>query len=104
MNAQASVLRAGPITLLPAEWQVTVNGIEVNLTRTEFMLLRELMQADGRVLSRDDLLQLVWGASGVIDRTVDVHLSRARNKLGRAGGCLVTVHGVGYRMRMGGPR
>jgi two-component system phosphate regulon response regulator PhoB len=76
----------------------TVSGSEVDLTAKEFGLLQALMSRPGRVLSRDRLLDDVWGSEvSVTSRTVDTHLKRLREKLGVAGGYIHTVRGVGYR-------
>jgi DNA-binding response OmpR family regulator len=77
---------------------VTVRGQPVDLTATEFKLLTTLIQRRGRVQSRDQLLHDVWNYERAIDtRTVDTHMRRLREKLGRAGRYLDTVRGVGYR-------
>jgi len=77
---------------------VTVAGKRIDLTATEFKLLTTLMERRGRVQSRDQLLQDVWQYDNVIDtRTVDTHMRRLREKLGRAARYLDTVRGVGYR-------
>ena len=93
-------LSAGPITIDPARHEVLVNGKRVELTSREFKLLRTLMQRRGRVQERDRLLNEVWGYESVIDtRTVDTHVRRLREKLGRAGEVVETVRGFGYRVR-----
>jgi two-component system phosphate regulon response regulator PhoB len=93
-------LRAGPISIDPARHQVRVNGRQVHLTSLEFKLLRTLMQRRGRVQDRDRLLNEVWGYESVIDtRTVDTHVRRLREKLGKAGDAVETVRGFGYRLR-----
>lgn len=93
-------LTAGAITIDPARHQVSVNGKAVNLTSLEFKLLRTLMQRRGRVQERDRLLNEVWGYESVIDtRTVDTHVRRLREKLGKAGDIVETVRGFGYRLR-----
>jgi two-component system phosphate regulon response regulator PhoB len=93
-------LSAGPITIDPARHEVLVNGKRVELTSLEFKLLRTLMQRRGRVQERDRLLNEVWGYESVIDtRTVDTHVRRLREKLGRAGEVVETVRGFGYRVR-----
>lgn len=91
----------GPITIDPSRHRVTVSGEAVELSTTEFGLLRELARSRGRVLSRDTLLDRVWGHDTyVIPRTVDTHVRRLRAKLGEdAAGYVETVRGVGYRMR-----
>ncbi|MDX1952193.1 MAG: response regulator transcription factor [Verrucomicrobiota bacterium] len=77
---------------------VTVNRKAVELTATEFKLLTILTQRRGRVQSREQLLQDVWEYDAIIDtRTVDTHMRRLREKLGKAARYLDTVRGVGYR-------
>ena len=91
----------GPLRIDPAAHTVSVDGVAVNLTRREFDLLRALVEARGRVLSREYLLDHVWGytAAGEIEsRTVDVHVRRLRQKLGPGGRRIGTVTGVGYRL------
>jgi DNA-binding response OmpR family regulator len=90
------------LVLDPERHEVTVGGVMVQLTHVEFRLLETLLEADGRVLSRDQLLDAVWGAeqSEVLDRTVDVHIRRLRDKLGDdpdAPRYVATVRGAGYR-------
>jgi two-component system phosphate regulon response regulator PhoB len=93
-------LTAGAITIDPGRHQVSVAGRHVNLTSIEFKLLRTLMQRRGRVQPRDRLLNEVWGYESVIDtRTVDTHVRRLREKLGKAGNAVETVRGFGYRLR-----
>jgi DNA-binding response OmpR family regulator len=77
---------------------VTVDGVGVKLTRKEFDLLRCLVENRNRVLSRDRLLERVWGYERFIEtRSVDVHVGRLRSKLGHAGPQIETVVGIGYR-------
>lgn len=77
---------------------VTVDGMPVRLTRRAFELLRYLVENRNRVLSRDRLLERVWGYDRVIEtRSVDVHVGRLRAKLGQAGQQIETVVGLGYR-------
>ena len=91
---------AGPISIDPARHEVRVNGKQVRLTSLEFKLLQTLMQRRGRVQDRDKLLNEVWGYESVIDtRTVDTHVRRLREKLGKAGDAIETVRGFGYRLR-----
>jgi len=93
-------LNAGPISIDPARHEVRINGKRVRLTSLEFKLLRTLMQRRGRVQERDRLLNEVWGYESVIDtRTVDTHVRRLREKLGKAGDAIETVRGFGYRLR-----
>jgi DNA-binding response OmpR family regulator len=77
---------------------VAVDGVSVRLTRREFELLRYLVENRNRVLSRDRLLERVWGYDRMIEtRSVDVHVGRLRSKLGAAGKQIETVVGLGYR-------
>ena len=77
---------------------VTVDGEPIRLTRREFELLRCLVENRNRVLSRDRLLERVWGYEQFIEtRSVDVHVGRLRSKLGQAGRQIETVVGLGYR-------
>jgi len=98
----AAVIRHGDLTLDRDRFEVTVAGRPVALTTIEFRLLAALLEAEGRVLTRDRLLDLVYGseASEVLDRTIDVHIRRLRDKLGDdpdAPRYVATVRGVGYR-------
>jgi two-component system phosphate regulon response regulator PhoB len=78
--------------------QVLVDGAEVVLTATEFRLLKLLMERKGRVQSREHLLVNVWNYDTDIEtRTVDTHVRRVREKLGRYAHLIETVRGVGYR-------
>lgn len=77
---------------------VAVDGSAVRLTRREFELLRYLVQNKNRVISRDRLLERVWGYDRLIEtRSVDVHVGRLRSKLRTAGNQIETVVGLGYR-------
>lgn len=76
----------------------SVNGRRIDLTATEFKLLALLMERRGRVQSREQLLRDVWNYDNMIDtRTVDTHVRRLREKMGRTAKYLDTVRGVGYR-------
>jgi DNA-binding response OmpR family regulator len=90
----------GDIEIDPARHRVSVGGKRVHLTSIEFKLLRTLLQRRGRVQARDRLLNDVWGYESVIDtRTVDTHVRRLREKLGKAGDDIETVRGFGYKFR-----
>lgn len=92
------LLRAGSIALDPATRQATCGGEQLDLTTTEFDLLRVLVEAAGRVLSRDYLLERLSGrAGGPYDRAIDMHVSHLRKKLGPCSAQIVTVRGVGYQ-------
>ena len=91
----------GALTIDPGTHTVSVGGLTVALTPKEFDLLRALVEANGRVLSREFLLDRVWGysrASEIESRTVDVHVRRLRVKLGSEGRRILTIKGAGYRL------
>jgi DNA-binding response OmpR family regulator len=93
-------LRAGPIDMDLDRWTVTVAGAAIELTKKEFRLLQVLLEAKGRALTRDFLLQKAWSHAtihGLDTRTVDVHIGRLRRKLGGAGHYIITVRNVGFR-------
>jgi two-component system, OmpR family, phosphate regulon response regulator PhoB len=93
-------LAAGAVSLDTARHLVTVGGRPVELTPKEFDLLHALLEAAGRVLSREHLLNRVWGyahADEIESRTVDVHIRRLRAKLGSEEQRIATIKGVGYR-------
>ena len=97
-SSDPDVLTAGPIRVDGAAYSATLDGSPLDLTYTEFELLRYLMQHPGRVLSRETLVSQVWGYDyygGT--RTVDVHVRRLRAKLGQFDYYVGTVRNVGYR-------
>ncbi len=99
-TAQQSVLEAGLIRVDEQAHKVFSNGNEVYLTLKEYQLLHTLMRKPGVVLTRDTLLESVWGYKEDSEtRTIDVHIRTLRQKLGAAGAQIETVRGVGYRMR-----
>jgi two-component system phosphate regulon response regulator PhoB len=90
----------GPIGLDRSRHEVTVNDVPVSLTATEFGVLQSLINAGGRVLSREQLIDAVLGpVVAVTDRTIDVHIAALRKKLGDASAWIQTVRGVGYTLR-----
>ena len=100
-SAPDDELTCGPVSLTVSAHTVSVNGEPVTLTLKEFDLLRTLMQNEGHVLSRSQLLEDVWGMTYVGEtRTVDVHVQTLRQKLAAAGegadALIQTVRGVGY--------
>ena len=95
-----SKLSIGPITLDSSDCRVMVHDRPVRLTGVEFRLLSMLMRRQGDVQARDRLLSEVWGYKTAIDtRTVDTHIRRLRQKLGKAADAIETVRGFGYRIR-----
>jgi DNA-binding response OmpR family regulator len=96
------VLRLGDLEISAEAGEVRLHGAPVQLTRTEFQLLCELSEHAGRVLSRQQLLQRIWGYDGGDERLVDVHVGRLRQKIEDEPGSpqrLVTVRGLGYKLQ-----
>jgi DNA-binding response OmpR family regulator len=97
-KASAVVYRGKHLTADFDAVAVVVDGTNIRLTRREFELLRYLVENRNRVLSRDRLLERVWGYERFVEtRSVDVHVGRLRAKLGTAGRQIETVVGLGYR-------
>lgn len=85
------------LCLYPESKKVTVDGNEISLTKKEFEILRLLLENRGRVFSREEILSQVWTDEVcVLDRTVDVNITRLRRKVGRYGKNIVTRLGYGY--------
>ena len=97
-TSDPETMRFGPLTIDQAGHRVTVGGDALALTSTEFSLLVTLAERRGRVQSREELLNTVWGYDYAgYGRTVDTHVRRLREKLGGASEMVETVRGVGYR-------
>lgn len=98
--SEAGILRAGPLAIDTSKHEVTVDGEPAKLTLTEFKLLAALVNARGRVLTRDQLMDKAMGTDVfVTDRAIDVHITAIRKKLGSANWLVHTVRGVGYRLQ-----
>ncbi len=93
----ADVIELGPVLLSRSAREVRVDGAEVELTQREFDLLEHLMRHAGQVVTRDQLLESVWGfATPGETRTVEVHVAQVRKKLGQPD-LIRTVRGLGYK-------
>jgi DNA-binding response OmpR family regulator len=91
-------IKIGELEIDRRTYRVKIEGKEIFFPRKEFELLYYLVKHSGRVFSRDALLNQIWGdGSYVIERTVDVHIFKVREKLGSMGERIETVKGVGYR-------
>lgn len=96
---QNKIIRYGNITIDNEKVEVTVNNKVINLTATEFKILKILIENKGRVCSRDNILNNLWGDEKiVVDRTVDVHIKHLRDKLGPAGKMIKNLRGFGYKI------
>lgn len=97
--AKAAPLKAGIIQLDRGSMIATIGTKKLPLTSTEFRLLELLLRRAGSIQSRDALLSEVWGYQANLDtRTVDTHIRRLRDKMGKAGALVETVRGSGYRL------
>ncbi len=76
---------------------IKVSDVPIELSYKEYVLLSVLLKANGKVVSRDELLQRVWGEYYEESRTLDVHIRKLRVKLGLAGACIKTVKNIGYQ-------
>lgn len=94
------MLRRGPLLIDVGAHQVTFQEKEITLTATEFRILQYLASRPNRVLKRDEIIDAALDRdSDVFDRTIDVHITGIRRKLGRGGEMIETVRGFGYRFR-----
>ena len=98
-RAPEQVLRLGGVELDKGACLVRTEGRRIELTRKEYQLLLVFLENPGRVFTRDQLLELVWGLGYTGEtRTVDVHIGTLRTKLGQWGRLIATVRGMGYRL------
>jgi two-component system phosphate regulon response regulator PhoB len=94
------VLRIGDLLIDIDRHRVSIKEKPIQLTSTEFKLLYELASKRGRVQTRENLLDKVWGYTYEgYARTVDTHIRRLREKLGKMGGTIETIRGIGYRFQ-----
>ncbi|MCC6661826.1 MAG: winged helix-turn-helix domain-containing protein [Phycisphaerales bacterium] len=97
-QAGSATLAMGQVCVNTETHQVLVDGAPTHTTLTEFRLLAALIQAEGRILTRAQLMTRALGPGiTATERTIDVHMTAIRKKLGPAGGVIHTVRGVGYR-------
>jgi len=99
-QTKSSVIQCGSITVDPLSHSVQVDGNGIDLTITEFRLLENLLQHQGKVRDREQILEAIWGNSfDGYSRTVDTHVRRLRAKLGEGAEIIETIRGIGYRAR-----
>ena len=95
-NQDTNIIHIGELIVDRTSYTVEVGNQKFNLPKKEFELLYFLVQYPGKVFSRDELLQQIWGTDVyVVSRTVDVHIRKVRKKIGEE--CITTVKGVGYK-------
>jgi two-component system phosphate regulon response regulator PhoB/two-component system alkaline phosphatase synthesis response regulator PhoP len=100
VKEKASNITVGDMLVIDCDkYEVMVKGKKVEVTPTEFKILAFLASKSGRVQTREQILDHLWGhEKAVIDRTVDVHIRNLREKLGRAAGMVKSIRGVGYKV------
>lgn len=92
-------IEIGDISIDLQKFEVTVYGKKIDLTTTEFKILRMLSERKGWVFTRDQILDYLWGKEKIVlDRTIDVHIKNLREKLGDAGKLIKNIRGVGYKL------
>lgn len=105
-ESKERAVRVGELVLYPDRKRAFVKGQEVSLTAKEYRLLEYLMENQGQVLTKENILEHVWGLDGqfVVDNTVSVTINRLRKKISPAAGkscCIQNVFGLGYRIGEG---
>lgn len=97
---ETAVLSAGKAVLDPGRYQLRLDGQSFDLPRKEFEVMQKLMSRPGRVVTRDELLEEIWGFGWTDSKTLDQHIRRLRRKLEQVAGAprIVTIRGVGYRL------
>ncbi|MEN3037759.1 MAG: response regulator transcription factor [Candidatus Kryptonium sp.] len=101
-GAKIEIIKIGDLLTIDVnKMEVFVEGEKVELTLTEFKLLKHLAEKPGWVFSRERLLSAVWGSEkSVLDRTIDVHIKKLRDKLGKAGKLIKSIRGLGYKIEI----
>lgn len=96
---ETQIVEVGPLKADLTTHEITLDAEPMKLTLTEFRLLVALMRSKGKVLSREDLMYTAMGPAVMVTaRTIDVHVAAIRKKLGKHGGCVRTIRGVGYML------
>jgi len=99
-KSNVSSIRIGSIEISPSQHIIRINNAEIFFPKKEFEVLLYLAKHADNVVTRETLLSAVWGSDvQVVDRTIDVHIRKIREKLGQFADCIETIKGVGYRMR-----
>ncbi len=92
------LIRIDDLVIDSDKFEVTIKGRRIELTTTEFRILSHLAERRGWVFTRDQLLDRLWGEDKIVlGRTIDVHITQLRKKLGKLGGSIKAVRGIGYK-------
>ena len=98
VHQNSEMIQYGPIEMNTETLRLKVNGNNIEMTSTEFNILKTLLEGKGKVFSRAKLLNILWGGEKfVFERTIDVHIRNIREKLGEASKLIQNVRGIGYR-------
>ncbi|MDR4504698.1 MAG: response regulator [Candidatus Scalindua sp.] len=99
-NGESDKLGMGGILTIDLEaYQAFVEGEKIELTSTEFRIVKLLLSKKSKVFSRNDILDYLWGKDKIVlDRTIDVHIRNLREKLGKAGRFIKNIRGIGYKL------
>jgi len=104
-SEEPDLVRVGELSLNPNTYECVLSGEKLDLTRSEFRLLESLMRNQGRVLSRESLIEQIQGEGvNVVGRTVDTHVFGLRKKLNQYSDMIETIRGVGYRVKYLSPQ
>lgn len=95
-----NVLKKGDLEIDFDSYKVKIGENNLEITLMEFNILKELLKADGKPLSRESLIQRINGSTSVTERTIDVHICAIRKKLNTHGKTIETIRGVGYRLHV----
>jgi two-component system alkaline phosphatase synthesis response regulator PhoP len=99
-SEEPGTIRIADLEVMPENYRVRVAGKDIPLPRKEFEVLLFLVRHPDRVIKRETLLNEIWGQDVyVVDRTIDVHIRKIREKLGKLSHLIETVKGVGYRFK-----
>lgn len=100
IGTESKEIKIGPLIIDREKYTVTIDGNQVTFPRKEFEILSFLAANPGKVFHRDKILADVWGTDiFVVERTVDVHVRKIREKLGKHSNLIETIKGVGYRFK-----
>lgn len=95
-----SLMKKGDLEVDFETYKVKISNQPLEMTLMEFNILKELIRADGRPLSREALIQRINGSTAVTERTIDVHICAIRKKLNTYGRTIETIRGIGYRLQL----
>ncbi len=97
--SEREIVFGDTLKIIPEKFEVFVYEKKINLTTTEFQILKMLAEKPGWVFAREKILSILWNdEKDVFDRTVDVHIKNLRDKLGKAGYLVINIRGVGYKL------